>query len=464
MRFEKGMEQQTKTFSIKGMHCRSCELLIEEELKALPGVERASVNHLKGQATIYFHGSSPSEKSVAAAVRGAGYEIGEREAASWVSHDLSVYLDIFAAAVFFAILYSIGRMNGWFSLSLGTAQNFGSLPFVLLVGMVAGISTCMAMIGGIILGVSARFAEKHPEATAKAKFRPHLFFQMGRVVSFFFFGGLLGLFGSFLQLSVFATGALSVAVAIVMLVLGIQLTGISPRLERFRIALPKIFGRPFQGKRSEYSHTRAVLLGAGTFFLPCGFTQAIQLYAISSGSFFSGAFAMGAFALGTLPGLLGIGGIAALAKGSFSRYFFRFSGVLVMLLALFNMVNGWNLLSVSGVGGTVGQRVAEPAKTDIAKKTEATSGSMEPQVISMVQDAGGYVPAVLTVKKGQPVSWVIESKDSYSCATSLSVPSLRIRKALTPGENVITFTPNTVGDIPFSCSMGMYRGVIHVTE
>ena len=30
------------------------------------------------------------------------------------------------------------------------------------------------------------------------------------------------------------------------------------------------------------------------------------------------------------------------------------------------------------------------------------------------------------------------------------------------GENVITFTPTKAGPIPFSCSMGMYRGVINV--
>jgi sulfite exporter TauE/SafE/copper chaperone CopZ len=456
------MERKKKIIPIRGMHCTSCELLIEDELKGIAGVERVEVSHAKGEATVFYGGAVPDEAAVVGAVRKAGYEVGRDMPSSWISRDLSVYLDIAAALVLFSLLYLFAKANGWFALSLGTGAGFGSLSFVLLVGLVAGVSTCMAMVGGIVLGVSARFAEKHPEASARTKFRPQLFFQAGRVAAFFLFGGLLGTFGSFLQLSSFMTGVFSVLIAVVMLLLGLQLTGLFPRLERVRITLPKVFGKPFMGKRSEYSHRRAMLLGVGTFFLPCGFTQAVQLYAIGSGSFLSGALAMGVFAVGTMPGLLGIGGIAALAEGSFSRYFFRYAGVLVVLLAFFNMTNGLNLISVGSTGGNDAVPAGTTVKT--SSDSETKSVSAEPQVIRMVQDADGYSPATLTVKKRQPVSWIIESKDSYSCATSLTVPKLNIRKALAPGENVITFTPNEAGDIPFSCSMGMYRGVIHVVE
>ncbi len=458
------MEQKKKIVPIKGMHCKSCELLIESELKEVAGVGRVEVSHGKGAATVFYGGAVPDAAAVEGAIRKAGYEVGRDAPSTLVSHDVSVYIDIVAALVFFALIYAFGRANGWFSLSLGTGAGFGSLSFVLLVGLVAGISTCMAMVGGIVLGVSARYAEKHPEAGTIEKFRPQLSFQAGRVGAFFLFGGLLGAFGSLFQLSSYATGVLSIVIALVMLILGLQLTGLFPQLETVRILLPKMFGKPFAGKRSEYSHSRAMLLGMGTFFLPCGFTQAVQLYAIGSGSFLHGAFAMGVFALGTLPGLLGIGGIAALAKGAFSRYFFRYAGVLVVLLAFFNMTNGLNLLSVSGTAGPalVSQQSVLPGVT--STKPAAAAVSTEAQVIRMTQDANGYAPATLTVKKGQPVSWVIESTDSYSCATSLTVPKLNIRKALAPGENVIAFTPNTAGDIPFSCSMGMYRGIIHVTE
>ncbi|MEI7901937.1 MAG: sulfite exporter TauE/SafE family protein [bacterium] len=38
------------------------------------------------------------------------------------------------------------------------------------------------------------------------------------------------------------------------------------------------------GTVSAYSDTRAGLLGAASFFLPCGFTQAVQIYALSTGN------------------------------------------------------------------------------------------------------------------------------------------------------------------------------------
>ncbi|HCB52054.1 TPA: hypothetical protein DEP21_05855 [Patescibacteria group bacterium] len=57
------------------------------------------------------------------------------------------------------------------------------------------------------------------------------------------------------------------------------------------------------------------MAGVLTFFLPCGFTLAMQILAISSGNFWMGGLIMGFFALGTLPGLLGIGGLLARAKG-----------------------------------------------------------------------------------------------------------------------------------------------------
>ncbi|MDR2416217.1 MAG: sulfite exporter TauE/SafE family protein [Candidatus Peribacteria bacterium] len=38
-----------------------------------------------------------------------------------------------------------------------------------------------------------------------------------------------------------------------------------------------------------------------TFFVPCGFTFAMQLYAMQTGSFLSGGVVMLLFAVGTLP-------------------------------------------------------------------------------------------------------------------------------------------------------------------
>ena len=56
-----------------------------------------------------------------------------------------------------------------------------------------------------------------------------------------------------------------------------------------------------------YSDIRTALVGAATFFLPCGFTQAVQIYAISTANPLTAGLVMATFAVGTTPGLLALG-------------------------------------------------------------------------------------------------------------------------------------------------------------
>lgn len=447
---------------IKGMHCRSCELLIEEELKALPGVEKAEVSHSKGRATIYFRGVFPGDDPIAEAIRKAGYEIGGKGGTAWFSRNSSSYFEAFAALTVVGVLYLIGKSQGIFSISLGSTDRLENLPFVFVVGLTAGISTCMAIVGGLVLAISARFSERHPQASTKKKFTPHLFFNLGRISGFAAFGGLLGLLGSTIQPSPFFIGIFMVLVAAVMTLIGLQLLELFPRLSAWKVTLPKGIAK-FLGiqahSRKEYSHGRAAFLGAITFFLPCGFTQAVQLFVISQGSAMFGALTMAVFALGTAPGLLGIGGLSSFAKGVFGRYFFKTAGITVIALGVFNFQNGLNLLDL---GKSQAVAVA-PQSRETAKESPARE-KVAPQVIRMTQEADGYFPNNFTVKRGQRVAWVIDSRESYSCSVSLVAPKIGVRKILQPGENVIEFTPKTAGDIPFSCSMGMFRGTINVIE
>jgi plastocyanin domain-containing protein len=86
------------------------------------------------------------------------------------------------------------------------------------------------------------------------------------------------------------------------------------------------------------------------------------------------------------------------------------------------------------------------------------------QVILITQRADGYFPNKLAVKKGQPVKLIIDSENSYTCASSFRMPQMGISETLSPGENIFEFVPEKSGPIPFSCSMGMFRGTIEVIE
>lgn len=432
---------------IRGMHCRSCEMLLEDSIGGVQGVTKVKVEFRKGRATIEHGNDVPSRKEITEVVKNAGYEVGEPGRLPWFTKSPEDWRYITFGVTILVVAYYALRGTGLLDISLDESNV--TISFALMLGLVAGVSSCMALIGGLVLGVAARHAELHPEATSWQKFRPHLFFNGGRVLGYAFLGGLLGLLGSVLQISGGFLAFLTIAVGVVMIVLGIKLTNLSPRISATSFTLPPSIAR-FLGiseHQKEYSHHASMITGMLTFFLPCGFTQAMQLYAVSTGDFKAGAIVMGAFALGTAPALLGIGGLSSIMKGIAARVFYAVVGILVIVFGTYNIQSALAVLPAanSGDAGTV----VEDAGRDA-------------QVITMTQSGSGYSPSTLRVKQDVPVRWVITSESSFSCASSLVVPSLNIKKNLNKGENVIEFTPTEKGTIPFSCSMGMYRGSIIV--
>ncbi len=440
---------------IKGMHCRSCELLVEEALKNLHGVHKVRVSYRRKAATI--ESSKPlGLNKIRKAVREAGYDIGPADSAAWLSRDPKDYRDLALALVALVALYFAGSALGLFRLGI-SSNNPSNLLVVLAVGLTAGVSTCMAIVGGLILGISARHAEKHPYATPLQRFRPHLFFNLGRITAYFVTGGLIGLFGKAFQLSGTTLGVLTIGVGVFMFILGLKLTEISPRISGSSLALPSFLSRRMNmtdRNDREYSHSNSAIVGALTVFLPCGFTQAMQLYALSTGRFWSGAVIMGAFALGTAPGLLGVGGLTSLIKGPAAHKFFKFAGVVVVALAVVNISNGLNLTGWKSI-------FTSPGAAAAGQDADVQDGA---QVVRMTQTAGGYSPKNFTVKKGLPVRWLIDSKSSSSCAASIMASKIGVRQNLKPGENEIDFTPKEIGQIQFTCSMGMYGGSFNVVE
>jgi sulfite exporter TauE/SafE/copper chaperone CopZ len=443
----------TKTVSIKGMHCKSCELLIEDELKNIKGVKSIDISHRTGSATIHYEGKHLNHGDVVQAVKQAGYELGATEKLTLFSKNSNDYVELGFGLAILILVYYIAKSLGLFDLTFVKSNNFSSLPVVLLVGLTAGVSTCMALVGGLVLGVASRFSQDNPNASTSQKFVPHIFFNVGRIISFFILGGVIGLIGSAFQISTGLSGILIVLVGISMIILGLQLTNIFPQLSAISFTLPKgiskLLGISTHTNKS-YSHKSALLMGALTFFVPCGFTQAIQLYAMTTGSFMTGALTMAVFALGTAPGLLSLGGVTSFVKGK-SSLFFKLVGLIVIAMAFFNISNG---LTLAGFKKNTTSNVVQVEDPNVKMENGV-------QIVHMEQNAQGYSPNSFTLKKNVPVKWFIRSIYP-SCASSLVVEKLNIRTLLTEKEQVFDFTPKETGEIPFSCSMGMYSGVINV--
>lgn len=453
-----------QTVHIQGMHCRSCEILLEDGMKDIRGVKMVNVSHSKGTAEISYKGRLDLTR-VQSVVEASGYSFGIGKKAQLISSRKEDWHQLSAAALLLVGLYFIGRWTGVFDLGNSVSNNYSSLPVVFLVGLTAGVSTCMALVGGLVLGVSAKFAKRKPLATAQEKFTPHVMFNVGRIASFFIFGGLIGGLGSVLQISMSLVGFLTILVGLSMFFLGLQLIAVFPRLSGMQITLPKAISRAFgmdQAKQAEYSHKNAALLGAMTFFLPCGFTQAMQLYAISTGSPLAGALTMGVFALGTAPGLLGIGGLTSAVKGQSAKYFFKFAGLVVIALSVFNVSNGLNL---TGWKSSLGLPVSAQTQTKADSKVLGAAQGEDQVLKGTYSPEEGVVPRSFTAKVGQPVRVEIYAKENGAgCMGSFALPGLTKKvAAFKKGQTVVMeFTPTKVGTYQMTCAMGIPHGTITI--
>jgi sulfite exporter TauE/SafE len=210
------------------------------------------------------------------------------------------YAEIGAAFLIVAgVLFALGQFDLLpKQYSLSTTMSYG---LVFVIGLVASVSSCIAVTGGLLVAVAAKYNETTVNLTPMRRMKPLIYFNAGRVLSYTLLGGAIGALGSTLTLSPEVTGALTIIASAVMILLGLQMLKLLPALTRFLPTMPKAVGHYIHDLAERDANGGAFVLGAATFFLPCGFTQALQLYVLAKASFTVGALTMLAFSLGTLP-------------------------------------------------------------------------------------------------------------------------------------------------------------------
>ena len=450
------------TVPVAGMTCRTCEVRIQRFVGRLPNVHSVKASAVHGRVEVESTAPVPAA-ALAKAINAAGYEIGRTP---WLAGDPNVWLTAVAGVALVAALAVVAQVTGLTELASGAGDlGNGGLLVALLLGLAAGVSTCMALVGGLVLALSASFQAGRAATGAAAggvmsQMRPALMFMAGRIIGYGVLGAALGALGASVVMPPQVTAVLMIAVAVVMTILGTRLTGLSPRIATWSPTLPMGLGRQLglaDGGAGTYSDTRAAGLGAASFFLPCGFTQAVQIYALSTGSpLFAGAI-MAVFAIGTAPGLLALAGLPVVVPSTMRPTLLRLVGVVVIGFAFINASAGIRLsgITLPSFGVEAAVAAAPPAGSVAADGTQA---------LTTFQDGGGYSPANVSIYAGIPTRWTIESSTTATCAASLVVPSLGIRVRLNEGSNTIDLPAMPPGTLAYSCSMGMYGGQITVVE
>jgi sulfite exporter TauE/SafE len=350
-----------------------------------------------------------------------------------------------------------------------------SYGLVFVIGLVASVSSCIAVTGGLLVAVAAKYNEATTSLTSMQRMRPHIYFNTGRIVSYTLLGGVIGMLGSALTLSPEINGLLTLIASAVMILLGLQMLKLLPALTRFLPTMPKSFGHFIHDLAERDANGGAFVLGAATFFLPCGFTQALQLYVLAKGSFPVGALTMLAFSVGTLPALLSLSAMSSFATGNLQRHCLKFAGVVVIVLGISNIqyglvlagstMNATPVAAPATVPETVSPPVAATVPEAVFPPVAATVPEAAPAPVAAIQDKQvvvmriedfEYIPRQFTVKQGIPVEWRIDANEAAACGRFLLAPRLGIRKILSDrSTTTISFTPSQTGEYGFNCGMGM---------
>jgi len=440
---------KTLELDIGSMTCANCEVLIERRFKSLPGVVAVLADHTKGHVEIHYLGELdiPALQKV---VEEDGYTVapwhGDRaqDRAVNTSRD---YAEIGAVFLILAALVFALREFDLLPRGLSVADNM-SYGLVFLIGLVASVSSCIAVTGGLLVAVAAKYNEATGSRPGLQRLKPLIYFNAGRILSYTLLGGAVGALGSALTLSAEANGILTIVASAVMIVLGLHMLKLFPSLGRLLPKMPKFLGHKIHDLSTREVKGGAFILGGSTFFLPCGFTQALQLYVLAKGSFAIGALTMLAFSLGTLPALLSLSAISSFAKGDFQKHFLRFAGAAVIVLGFLNIQYGMVLTNSDLISA---DPVAEQAASTQQARMEGSK-----QVVVMRIDGLDYLPNRFIVQQGVPVEWRIDASEAAACGRFLLAPKLGIRKLLSSNSTtIISFTPQESGEFAFNCGMGM---------
>ena len=349
-----------------------------------------------------------------------------------------------------------------------------NLIAIFLTGLLTGGLTCMAVQGGLLAATLAQREEEKLEEKAKGgNALPILAFLSAKLVAYTALGALLGLLGSFFNLSIQLRAILQIAVAVFMVGTALNILDVHPIFRYFVIQPPRFLTRFVRKQSKSQAVFAPALVGAFTIFIPCGTTQAMMALAVASGKPLLGAAILFAFVLGTSPVFFVLGYFAAKLADTFQQSFMKLAALAIIILAIFNANNASALLgsniTLENAGSAIGSglhgfwcTVSWCGRDGFGGGTAQTENPVSEQTITI--SSTGYSPTYFAVKAGSKVTVHLSNTTGNGCQQGFTIPSLGIQRVVPVGSSSdIAFTaPSQPGQINFVCSMGMYRGVINV--
>ena len=447
---------------IEGMVCVNCENLIEDILLDNNGVNKVEVSYTKGLAKINYNENKTSINDLIRVISENGYKV--IDFSNEVNEDLSnknkkskkrdidcankdednTFLIIIIILGVILLLKKFGVSNIFSVFPTPTENTSYSMLFI--IGLFTSLH-CVSMCGGINLSQCINYNDTIDKGTLST-IKPAFLYNLGRVISYTIFGAIVGGIGSIISFTGWMQSLIQLIASIFMIIMGLNMLNIFPWLRKLNPRMPKIFAKKFKSKNNNSPFFIGLLNG----FMPCGPLQAMQIYAISTGSVTKGAISMFLFSLGTVPLMFGLGTLSSYMSKKFSNKIMKFGAILVIVLG-FSMFN--NALALSGINFSQGSENDSGVRAEIQDNI---------QVVTTKLKGGTYEPIIVEV--GKPVKWNIQVSNGSlnGCNNKIIIREYEIEKSLEMGDNIIEFTPTEAGTYTYSCWMGMLRSKIYVVN
>lgn len=445
-----------RRFYVEGMHCASCEVLIEKSILEIDGVQAVDASLRNNSIDIrHDENRNVTIKAINKELQQYGYTVGHKKVQTKKKRNIAKIIAVVLGIIL--VFFIVEKLQFGQYVSVDSSS---SLPALFLFGIVAGLSSCAALIGGLLLSMTKQWNELYINSSSKKeKSRPHIMFHIGRIGAFFVFGGILGLIGETISLDnpvVFSI--LTILISLIMLILALQMLEVR-WAQKLKFSAPSFITRYAANEKNFKGKYMPFLTGALTFFLPCGFTLIAQTIALTSGSFIQGSLIMALFALGTFPILLGISAssIGINTKPHRTAMFNKVAGAIILFFVLYNINGQLNVLDLPSLSDIFSKQENVVVQSDSEQDLETTE-----QTITLIADGFEYTPeGSMTLKAGVPATLIVDNQGIRGCGAFLASRGLiKNYVALEPGKNEIDIGTPKKGKYKVTCSMGMVAPVV----
>lgn len=360
------------------------------------------------------------------------------------------------------------------------------LGVIFLTGLTTGGLTCLAVQGGLLASAMTRQVTvpaantrhvrkarrtQHKSQAALTSIQlpkepwPIVYFLVAKLLAYTLLGFLLGALGSALQITPTAQAIMQIVAGLFMLATALNMLNIHPIFRYAVIQPPKALTRLVRDQAKSQQVFTPAILGFMTVLIPCGTTQTMEVLAVTSGSPILGALILFVFTLGTSPTFLVLGFLATRIRGKLQHLFAVAAAFLILFLGIVALDGALTLLGSPITPSRIVASIFQPGgayKSGKAVTANVVSGMQELTINAL---AYGYTPNYFRAKSGQPIRLRLVTNNSYGCTRAFVIPSMRIRKILPEtGETLIDLPAFQPGDVYFTCSMGMYGGVISISS